>query len=348
MTTTLRIGLLRLVDSAPVMVAEQRGLFAELGLKVILSIEPSWSNVADKLAFGLLNAAVMLPPLAMAIAMGLRGPPSPLIVPMGLSQGGNTIVLAKGTAPMANQRSDGSVLAWFQGQAQPPRFAVVHRFSTHNLLLRYWLALAGADPDRDINTVVVPPEQLVDALASGRSAGFCAGAPWGELAVDRGVGRVLLGTSSIWPFHPEKCLAVHAPWAEANAELLRKLLRALLRAQILCDLPEEAPRIAALLASPNGLRLPEAAARAALPDGHGAEQIHFHTGAAWFPARAHAVWFLQQMRRWGWMEPHVDLSAVAAAVYRPDLLARAAAEEDSLFFALPGRSPPTPFPKILK
>ena len=57
MTTPIRIGLLRLVDSAPVMVAEQRGLFSELGLDVTLSVEPSWSNTADKLAYGLLDAA---------------------------------------------------------------------------------------------------------------------------------------------------------------------------------------------------------------------------------------------------------------------------------------------------
>jgi NitT/TauT family transport system ATP-binding protein/nitrate/nitrite transport system substrate-binding protein len=343
MTTSVRIGLLRLVDSAPVLVAEERGLFADLGLEVTLSIEPSWSNAADKLAYGLLDAAVMLPPLALAAAMGLRGAPARLIIPMGLTQGGNTIVLGHAARPVTNQPSGARLLEWLQAQPEPPRFAVVHRFSTHNLLLRYWLALAGADPERDIDTVVVPPELVVDALSAGRIAGFCAGAPWGDVAQQRGAGQVLLGTSSIWPFHPEKCLAVFAPWAEANPEALRRLLRALLRSQILCDLPDEAPRIAALLASPDGLNLPETASRAALPGGQGAEKIHFHTGAAWFPARAHAVWFLEQMRRWGWIEPGVSLEAVAQEVYRPDLLAAAAAAEDSLFFARPGRSPVQPF-----
>ena len=345
MTTPIRIGLLRLVDSAPVMVAEQRGLFSELGLDVTLSVEPSWSNTADKLAYGLLDAAVMLPPLALAAAMGLRGPPAPIIVPMGLSQGGNTIVLGNLAAPAANQSSGAGLLAWLREQRDPPRFAVVHAYSTHNLLLRYWLALAGADPERDIDTVVVPPEQVVEALAGGRIAGFCAGAPWGEVAQACGAGRIALGTSSIWPFHPEKCLAVHAPWAEAHPHALRKLLRVLLRAQILCDLPAEAPQIAALLAHPEGLNLPEAAVLAALPGGGGTERIHFHTGGAWFPARAHAVWFLEQMRRWGWLPPGADLEKVATSVYRPDLLAAAAIEEESLFFAAPGRVRPLALPE---
>jgi two-component system, oxyanion-binding sensor len=38
------------------------------------------------------------------------------------------------------------LLEWLHAQRTRPRFAVVHAFSTHNLLLRYWLASGGADP----------------------------------------------------------------------------------------------------------------------------------------------------------------------------------------------------------
>ena len=98
MSQPIRIGLLRLVDSAPVLVAEQRGLFAKHGLDVRISIEPSWSNLADKLTYGMLDAAVMLPPLVLAAAMGLRGPAAKMVVAMGLSQGGNGIVLSNKAA----------------------------------------------------------------------------------------------------------------------------------------------------------------------------------------------------------------------------------------------------------
>src|SRR5271166_2177449 len=208
-----------------------------------------------------------------------------------------------------------------------PRFAVVHAFSTHNLLLRYWLAAGGADPDRDIETVVIPPENVVAALAAGTIAGFCAGAPWGDVAERENAGRILIGTSVIWPFHPEKCLCFSETWAEANPDLMHHLLRAVLQAQIRCDQPKEASRIAVLLSDPDGLNLPEAASRAALPGGSGPELIRFHAGEAWFPARAHAVWFLGQMRRWGWLGEKADLPALAAGVYRPDLLASAVEAE---------------------
>ena len=73
--------------------------------------------------------------------------------------------------------------------------------------------------------------------------------------------------------------------------------------------------------------MPEEACRAALPGGSGAELIRFHTREAWFPARAHALWFLGQMRRWGWLDEQIDLEALAAQVYRPDLLASAVEAE---------------------
>lgn len=335
MSTRVRIGMLRLTDSAPVVVAQSRGIFRSLDLHPILSIEPSWANIADKLTYGLLDAAVMLPPLALASALGLRGPAARLIVPMGLSQGGNTIVLGGDAIKESAGLPPGArLVAWLAGQTGRPRIAVVHRFSTHNLLLRYWLSLTGVDPDQDIETVVVPPEQVVPALASGQIAGFCAGAPWGMTAEMAGAGSVLLGTSDIWPFHPEKCLAVRDDWAAANPEALTRLLRALMRAQVVCDQPEAADEIVAALADAGGLALPPKAARAALPGGSGHEQIHFHGAGAAFPAHPHAMWFLRQMRRWGWLSGETNIANTARAVYRPDLFSLAARMED--LFIAPG------------
>jgi NitT/TauT family transport system ATP-binding protein/nitrate/nitrite transport system substrate-binding protein len=330
----VRFGLLRLTDSAPAVVAVERGLFRELGLEVELSVEPSWANIADKLAYGLLDAASMLPPLALAAALGLRGPPSRLLVPMGLSGGGNTVTLGQeaARAVLDPAKSRGALAAgrrfgaWLRAQPATPRFAVVHAFSTHNLLLRYWLAAAGVDADRDIRAVVIPPEQVEQALAQGQIAGFCAGAPWGELAERHGSGKVLLGTSEIWAGHPEKCLAVAAPWAAANPTAVQALLRGLLQAQLLCGRPDLVPRIARLLAEPP-LALPMEASLACLPGGSAKEQVRFSPEAVAYPWRSHADWFLGQMRRSGWLGTGIDLAGAAERVYRPDLLASAAAEE---------------------
>ena len=66
--TVFRIGILRLTDAAPLIVARECGYFAAENIEAVLSVEPSWANVADKLAYGLLDGAMLLPPLAMALA----------------------------------------------------------------------------------------------------------------------------------------------------------------------------------------------------------------------------------------------------------------------------------------
>lgn len=193
---------------------------------------------------------------------------------------------------------------------------MVHVFSTHNLLLRHWLASAGIDPDRDLEIVVIPPERVVSELTAGHIAGFCAGAPWGDLAEATGAGHILLGCSTIRPRHAEKCLALAADWAAREPEPMAGLLRALHAAQLLCDEAERAPALAALLA--DRLRLPEAATRAGLAGGDGVERIAFAAAARLDPADG--VWFLGEMRCWGWLDG-VDDAALVARVYRPDLTA---------------------------
>jgi two-component system, oxyanion-binding sensor len=45
----------------------------------------------------------------------------------------------------------------------------------------------------------------------------------------------------------------------------------------------------------------------------------FYRGAATFPWRSHALWFLSEMRRWGLIEASIGLRDLAWQVYRPDL-----------------------------
>jgi NitT/TauT family transport system ATP-binding protein/nitrate/nitrite transport system substrate-binding protein len=329
---SVRIGALRLADSAPVAVAAEWGLFEQLGIEAEISVEPSWANLVDKLAYGLLDAAVILPPLVLAANMGLRGTAARIVVPMGISQTGNAVVLANGIAPdavAATTRAGCDVaatgrafVAWLRAEATPPRFAVVHTMSTHNLLLRHWLAEAGGDPDRDIQTVILPPDRVVDALAADDIVGFCAGAPWGDVAEAASWGRILLATGDIRPRHPEKCFAVAAEWAAANGPVLTSLLRGLLRAGALCDDPAHGARVAALLAG-GEWRLPEPETRRAMAGGDSAAPIVFRRRDAWLARPEDGLWFAAEMRRWGWIDSALDIAAAVEATYRPDLAASA-------------------------
>ncbi len=324
----VRLGMVRLADAAPLVLAQATGLFGNEGLEVELLVEPSWANVADKLAWGLLDGAVMLPPLAIAMVLGLRGPPTPLLVPAGLSLNGNAITLARPLAELVASSTPGSLqdTALALRRAMPRRLnlAVVHAFSTHDLLLRRFLVAGGIDPLTEVTFTVVPPADMVDALAAGRIDGFCAGAPWGAVADAAGAGRSVAVTSAVWPNHPEKCLALHAGWAAANPAAALAVVRAVLRAGQACDQPERSAALAELLARPEWVGVPAPLIAASLPGGaSGAvDRSVFAAFGAGVPFQAHAAWFAREMGRWRTMP--ADAVSVAISAYRPDIYAEAA------------------------
>ncbi len=324
--TRFRIGLLRLTDSAPAIVAQEFGYFAEEGIDVELVTEPSWANIADKLAYGFLDAAVIVPPLAFAVELGLRGLRQPLIIPCGISLGGNTITLEKTLAAQVRASANHmpmtmALAASLKTRDTPLTLGVVHAYSTHNLLLRYWLASGGIDPARDVKLVVVPPARAVEALTSGQIGGFCAGAPWGEIAGRAGVGSSVAASDDIWRNAPEKAFAVRARWADDNPDALAGAVRALLRAAQFCDAPENASYTAALLSRQKYLDADSHAILASLPGGAvtSHNQSRFWRQTATFPWRSQALWFLTQMARWDLVDKDLDLAALAARVYRPDI-----------------------------
>jgi len=287
----LRIGFLRLTDSAPAIVAQEFGYFAEEGVDAELLEEPSWANIADKLAYGFLDAAVIVPPLVFAVELGTRGISQRLVIPCNISQGGNTVTLAPVLARRIQEKAEKegfsvphALAAGLSGD-QPLALGVVHAYSTHNLLLRYWLATAGLHAGRDVRLSVVPPARAVEALASGQIAGFCAGAPWGEIAVRQGVGINVASSDDIWRTAPEKAFAVRESWAQDHPDSLKGAVRALVRAGQFCDAPENASYTAALLSRQKYLGVDSHAILSSLPGGAIAPDnlSRFFRGAATFP-----------------------------------------------------------------
>lgn len=307
MAEPIRLGLLRLCDAAPVILADQEEMFAMSGLRVALSVEPSWANVADKLGYGLLEGAVMLPPLAMACAAGLRGPRTELAVPMSLSANGNAVTLAARYQP---RYAEGGIAGVAAGQRL--RLAVVHGFSTHDLLLRHWLAGAGVEPGQDAEITVLPPAEMVGSLAAGAIDGFCAGAPWGEVAAHAGLGFIAVRSRDIWPGHPEKCLALRGDFIRQDEAGVVTLLTVLRRASALCAAPDKRAALANLLAEPEYLDLPPGLIAAGLNPAAGGPLFDRQ-----YPAPEDAGWYARQMRRWGMAPPEIE--QMPARLYRPDL-----------------------------
>jgi nitrate/nitrite transport system substrate-binding protein len=230
-----------------------------------------------------------------------------------------------------------ALIAQRKAAGEPPlSFAVVFPFSVHNYELRYWMAAAGIDPDRDVRIVVTPPARMADRLAAGAIDGFCVGAPWNAQSVADGLGEIMVYASEIWRVGPDKVFGLTERWADQNPQALTALLRALIRAAAWADEPDNRPELAAVLAHRRYVNAPEEVVARSLvgsppyaagePGGLGLDYLIFHRYAASFPWRSHAVWFLTQMRRWGQIGSEVDIAAAAEAAYRPDLFRAAAAE----------------------
>lgn len=311
--TRLRLGIVPLADCAPLVVAKERGFFAEQGLEVEISREPSWANIRDKVALGALDGAQMLATMPLSMTLGLAAIREPVLAAAGLSLGGNTITLATGIAERglkAAIAADG-----------PLTLAMVYPFSTHHYELRLWLATQGIDPDRDVRLTVVPPPQMVAHLSAGNIAGFCVGEPWGTLAVRMGLGTVVAASADIFAGRMEKVLGVTRAWADAHPETLKALVKAVIHASAWCD--ANRAELAEIIAGPSCVNVPLDVARAAL-EGPAAPVFHAH--AANFPWRSQAIWYLRQMQRWGHAAPGIDARRLADDAYRPDLYRLAALE----------------------
>jgi two-component system, oxyanion-binding sensor len=346
----LRLGFIALNDCAPLVVAKELGFFEAEGLRVDLSREASWANVRDKVAVGALDGGHMLGPMTLAASMGVGGERTPMTVPLSLNLNGSAVTVSVQLAQalreidpegMAGRPLTARPLARLirarQAMGQPPlTFAVVFPYSMHNYELRYWLAAAGIDPDRDIRMTVAPPPTMAGRLRSGEIDGFCVTAPWNALAVSEGTGEILIYAAELWGMGPDKVFGVTRDWADEHPTALRAVIRALLRAAAWADAPENRAGLAAILARAEYVDAPEAVVAQSLvgspsysavtPGSASLDYLIYHRYAASFPWRSHALWFLSQMLRWGQIGPEIDLAAVATAVYRPDLFRLAAAD----------------------
>ncbi|MEX2204861.1 MAG: CmpA/NrtA family ABC transporter substrate-binding protein [Myxococcota bacterium] len=327
----LVLGFTPLTDCAPLIVALEHGHFERYGLRVALSCEPSWANIRDKLAAGVLDGAQMLAPMPIASTLGVGPLHQAMVTALSLGLNGNTITVSTELA-RSMAEADPQAMATVSGRARALarvvaersdigaarlRFASVFPVSMHAYHLRRWFASAGLRAERDLRLVVQSPVRMVAELEAGAIDGFCVGEPWGSLAVARGSGSSLLATHELWNCAPEKVLGVRLDFAERHPETHLALVCALLEAARWCDAHENRPKLARMLADGGFVRAP--ASVLALSESH-----VFHRYAANFPWRSHAIWIIAEMLRWGQIEKPLDVRTAAASVYRTDLAREAA------------------------
>lgn len=333
--TSLNLGFMALSDCASVVVAATQGFAQQQGLTLNLRRQASWAGLRDKLVSGELDGAHCLYGLVYAVHLGVGGgPANDMAVLMGLNQNAQAINLSPALQRKGVTSPEALAQLVHQGGARLT-FAQTFPTGTHAMWLNYWLASQGIHPLRDINSVVVPPAQMVAHMQAGRIDGFCVGEPWSATAIAQGQGFTLATSQSVWPDHPEKVLACARGFVEQYPNSARALIKAVLAASRFIESSVENRRSTAQLLSASAyLDTPPGNIEPRLMgdyhDGLGnhwqdSHPLHlFDDGRANLPYLSDGMWFMTQFRRWGILRDDPDYRGVASQVQQLGLYREAA------------------------
>jgi nitrate/nitrite transport system substrate-binding protein len=173
-----KLGFIALTDATPLFVAKEKGIFAKYGLPdVEVQKQASWGTTRDNLVLGSegngIDGAHILSPMPYLISVGKvtqNNQPTPMYILARLNLNGQCISVAKeyadvkvgiDTAPFK------VALDKKKASGKAVKAAMTFPGGTHDLWIRYWLAAGGIDPDKDIETIVVPPPQMVANMKVG-------------------------------------------------------------------------------------------------------------------------------------------------------------------------------------
>ncbi|HEY9621042.1 MAG TPA: nitrate ABC transporter ATP-binding protein [Crinalium sp.] len=332
----LELGFIPLTDCAPLVIAKEKGFFKKYGLEdVTLSREPSWKAISQGLTTKRLDAAQMVAGMPLAMTMGMGGKePLPIVSALTLSRNGNAITLSKSLYEQGVRSLEDFKAMIDRTSDRVHTLGMVHPASMHNLMLRYWLAAGGIDPDRDVNLTVIPPAQMVASLKSGNIDGYCVGEPWNSRAVHEEIGYVIATDLDIWPGHYEKVLGVREDWANQYPQTHIALVKALLEACEYCDDRRHRQEVLELICQPDYVGSSPEYTRPGFIDpyryGTDAEPQQllaynqFYVNKTNYPDPVDTLWTLAEMARWGLIPFPRNWVEIVDRVRRVDVFGEAA------------------------
>ncbi|HBL13686.1 MAG TPA: bacitracin ABC transporter ATP-binding protein [Cyanobacteria bacterium UBA11162] len=306
----VEVGFVPLTACAPVAIAKEKGFFAKHGLdEVSLVRETSWRGIVDGIIGGYVDAAQM--PSGMPLWLTLGGHedrPVPVVSALTMTRNGNGITLDKRFYDQGIRNLADFKRMLQESPEQQHRMGLVHPSSMHNLLLRYWLASGGIDPDYDLSLKSIPPAQMIVDLQGATIDGFCVGEPWNTRAAVEGVGFTVATDLEIWPGHPGKVLGVREDWANAYPNTHIAIVKALLEAAQYCADPANHQEVRQILSQREyvGTHIdyihlgdPDVAVcNLDQPMREFAHHLFFGDGVN-RPSRTEHLWHMAQLARWG-------------------------------------------------
>jgi nitrate/nitrite transport system substrate-binding protein len=329
-------------------VAKDKGLFAKYGMPdVDVQKQASWGTTRDNLVLGSegngIDGAHILTPMPYLISAGKvtqNSQPTPMYILARLNLDAQSISVAKEYADLklgVDAAPFKAALDKKKAVGKSVKAAMTFPGGTHDLWIRYWLAAGGIDPDKDIETIVVPPPQMVANMKVGTMDCFCVGEPWNLQLIHQDIGYTAVNTGEIWNKHPEKSLGMRAAWVDKYPKAAKALLMAVMEAQQWADKAENKAELAAIMGKRQWMNCPveDILDRTSgkydygLPGKVVEDSPHimkYWRDHASYPFQSHDHWFITEDIRWGKYEAGYDAKALIAKVNREDLWKDAAKE----------------------
>ena len=344
-TTTAKLGFIALTDSAPLIVALEKGYFVKYGMKdVSVTKQTSWAVVRDNLELGSdkggIDGAHILTPIPYFLSTGkiTKGnTPLPMYILGRLNTDGQGISVSNDYADLklaADSTPLKAKIAAAAAAGKKFKCAVTFPGGTHDLWMRYWLAAGGINPDTDVDLVVVPPPQMVANMETKTMDAFCVGEPWNDRLVGKKLGYTAVTTGELWKNHPEKSFTMRADWVDKNPKATKAVMMAIQEAQVWCDKDENKDEMCKILSADKYVKAPVEdlveRAKGTFDMGNGRVLknsdllMKFWRENAAYPFKSHDLWFITENMRWGRFDASMDAKALIDKVNREDLWKAAA------------------------
>ncbi|WP_126974638.1 CmpA/NrtA family ABC transporter substrate-binding protein [Frigidibacter oleivorans] len=346
--TGARLGYIALTDSAPLIIAKEKGLFDKWGLPdVSVEKQASWGATRDNMALGGgsggIDGAHILRPKIHLYSTGAvmqNNQPLPMYTLLNLNENCQGLSVAAAYADTGVRLDAGKLAEAFAAKkaaGTPAQVAMTFPGGTHDLWIRYWLAAGGINPDTDVDVIVVPPPQMVANMKVGNMDAFCVGEPWNEQLVHQNIGFTAATTGELWMRHPEKVLGMRADWVDANPNATVALMSAVMEAQMWCEKMENKQEMAEIVGRRQWYNVPVkdiiGRIKGEINYGNGRQETNLDLamkfwgagGETSYPWKSLDSWFITENKRWGYLPGDLDGKALIDATNRSDLWLQAAA-----------------------
>lgn len=305
----LKIGFIAITCASPLIMADPLGFYRREGLNVQLMKTAGWALIRDKMINKEHDASHFLSPMPIAMSMGLGSNQVDMNVASIQNTNGQAITLH------VKHKDKRDPKQW-----KGFKFAVPFEYSMHNLLLRYYLAENGINPDTDIQIRVTPPPEMVANLRAGNIDGFLGPDPFNQRAVFDEVGFIHILSKEIWDGHPCCAFGMSDEFIKQNPNTFAALYRAVLRASNMASQAKDRELIAKVISPAQYLNQPETVVAQVLTgkfaDGlGGVKNVPDRANFDPMPWQSMAVWMMTQMKRWGYIKGDVNYRQIAEKVF---------------------------------